>query len=62
MKEATIISIVGIICLTILQLYAWYCGHNGAVFAFTSAVIGLIIGKALDVKVSLGQYIKENPP
>ena len=30
-----------------LQLYAWYSGHNGAIFAFTSAVIGLVAGSVL---------------
>ena len=30
-----------------LQLTAWYWGHNGLVFAFTSAIIGLAAGSIL---------------
>jgi hypothetical protein len=34
-----------------MQVIAWYFGFNGAVFAFTSLVIGLIIGKVLDIAI-----------
>lgn len=30
-----------------LQLVAWYSGHNGLVFAFTSLAIGSTIGAVL---------------
>jgi len=33
-----------------MQLYAWFGGHNGTVFAFTSLLIGLTAGKILDFK------------
>lgn len=43
-QEKTIIACVALVCLTALQLYAWYSGHNGVVFASTSAIFGGIIG------------------
>ena len=43
-KGKTIIACVGLICLTALQLFSWYTGHNGVVFATTSAIFGGIIG------------------
>lgn len=33
-----------IVVMVGLQLTAWYWGHNGIVFAFTSAIVGLITG------------------
>jgi len=50
MNEKCIIGVVGIGCLTILQTIAWSTGHNGTVFALTSAGIGAIIGSYFDLK------------
>jgi hypothetical protein len=44
MEDKTAIGITGIAALTSLQFIAWYTGHNGTVFALTSAGIGTIIG------------------
>lgn len=43
-QDKTIIGIVGICAVVILQCMAWASGHNGQVFALTSAVIGGITG------------------
>jgi len=52
-KYKCIVSIAGLICVTALQLYAWFSGHNGSVFALTSAVIGGIIGFSLGIKIDI---------
>jgi len=31
-------------CMTGLQLVAWYCGHDGNVFAATTGISGAIVG------------------
>ena len=59
-KYKTIIAVTGLICLTGLQLYAWYTGHNGVVFATTSAIFGGIIGGYFNIKKSIGEYVNEN--
>jgi len=30
-----------------MQFYAWHSGHNGTIFAFTSLVIGAVVGSIL---------------
>jgi hypothetical protein len=35
-----------------LQGYAWFTGHNGAVFATTSAIIGGVAGAILGFKIA----------
>lgn len=43
----------GLIAIAIvgsLQCVAWLTHKNGQIFAFTSLVIGLVIGKILDIK------------
>lgn len=46
-----------------LQAAAWYCGINGAVFAFTSLIIGLtagtLLGFSIDVKKSIETYVEQ---
>jgi len=37
-------GVVAITSVAIMQVVAWACGHNGTVFALTSAVIGGITG------------------
>ena len=44
MQDKTIISLTAIIAVTLLQIVAWQCGHNGQVFALTSAIIGGVTG------------------
>jgi len=58
-SDKCIIGTVGIICLSILQLYAWYSGHNGTVFALVSAGIGAIIGGFFGNFVNIKKSIKE---
>jgi len=53
-KYKCIVSTVGLVCVTGLQLFAWQTGHNGTVFALTSTVIGGIIGFSLGIKLDLG--------
>ena len=57
-KYKCIVSSIGLICVTALQLFAWYTGHNGTVFALTSTVIGGIIGFALGIDIDV-KTIKE---
>lgn len=38
--------------VTAIQLYAWATGHNGQVFALTSAAMGGITGALLGFKFS----------
>jgi len=52
-KYQCIISVVGLICVTVLQATAWYLGYNGTVFALTSSVIGGIIGFSLGIKINI---------
>jgi len=59
-SDKCIIGSVGIICLSILQLYAWYSGHDGAVFALVSAGIGGIIGAFFNIKYSIKKYMEEH--
>jgi len=39
------------LCVTGLQLYSWYSGHDGVVFATNSAIMGGIIGGLLGFSV-----------
>jgi len=39
MEDKTIIALATITAVTALQIYAWATGHNGTVFALTSATI-----------------------
>jgi len=41
--------------LVLLQAYAWTSGHNGVVFATTSAIIGGVAGVLLGFKVALNK-------
>ena len=54
-----VFGILAIIIIAIMQLYAWYSGHNGAVFAFTSLCIGSITGASLGVAINLKRTVKE---
>ena len=47
MEDKTIVAIVAIVCVTALQVAAWVCGFNGQVFAFTSLIIGGVVGSIL---------------
>ena len=49
-SDKAAIGTVGILVLGILQCMAWYTGHNGAVFALTSAGIGGIIGSTFNLR------------
>lgn len=62
-SDRCIIGTTGIIVLGAMQGIAWYLGYDGQVFAFTSGVIGLIIGSFFNpkeaIKKSLETYKKE---
>jgi len=45
LKVKFAVYVIGIIAA--IQGGAWYFGHNGQVFAFTSLVIGLTVGSVL---------------
>jgi len=35
-----------------LQVVAWFCGHDGSVFALTSAIIGGVTGSVLGFEIA----------
>ena len=41
-----------------LQVVAWVMGFNGAVFAFTSLIIGSVAGTVLGFKLNVEKYMK----
>jgi len=43
-KDKLICGTIIIVCIAGLQMFAWYTGHDGIVFATTSAIIGGIVG------------------
>lgn len=51
MNEKTIFAMFSISIVASLQVIAWYCGFNGAIFAFTSLIIGGIVGSILGFSV-----------
>ena len=50
MNEKTVFAIYIISVVAVLQVVAWLMGFNGAVFAFTSLIIGLSAGVVLGFK------------
>jgi len=52
MNEKTLFAMFIIAIVASLQMSAWYMGFNGAVFAFTSLIIGLSAGTVLGFKFS----------
>jgi len=50
LTDKGIVGVTGIVVLGILQCFAWQTGHNGTVFALTSAGIGGIIGSYFDLR------------
>jgi len=52
MNDKTIFAMFVIAIVAILQGIAWLVGYNGAVFAFTSLIIGLASGAVLGFKFS----------
>jgi len=59
MNENLQFSLVVIVIVAILQIVAWVMGFNGQVFAFTSLVIGAIVGAALGFTINLRGAAKE---
>lgn len=59
-----VLGLTGIGAVTVLQCVAWLCGHNGAVFALTSSVIGGVIGFTYgterNIKQSIAEYVEEH--
>jgi len=54
-----VFGIIAIGIIALLQLYAWYCGFDGYVFAFTSVIIGAICGAILGFTINLNGSIKD---
>jgi len=52
MNDKTIFAIFAISCVTFLQVVAWTMGFNGAIFAFTSLIIGAIAGSILGFSIT----------
>ena len=50
MNDKAIFAIFVISVVAILQVVAWIMGVNGAIFAFTSLIIGLTAGAILGFK------------
>ena len=59
MEDKTIIGITALVCLTGLQLYGWYTGHDGIVFATTSAIFGAVVGSYFDIKDKIKKVVKK---
>ena len=57
MEDKTILGLFSLGCLTALQLFAWYSGHNGVVFATTSGIFGLIAGSLFNIKQSIKEFV-----
>jgi len=47
LDDKKIFAIFVISIISSLQVVAWYCGHNGTVFAFSSLIIGAVVGSIL---------------
>ena len=54
-SDKAIVGVTGILILGIMQCVAWSTGHNGTVFALTSAGIGGIIGAYFDLSKLLNK-------
>jgi len=50
-KTKLVCGTVIIACIAGLQMFAWYTGHDGIVFATTSAIIGGIVGALFGFKI-----------
>jgi len=59
MEDKTIIGITALVCLTGLQLYGWYTGHDGIVFATTSAIFGAVVGSYFDIKEKIKKVVNK---
>lgn len=53
MNEKIIFAMFVIGVVASLQVYAWHSSYNGAVFAFTSLIIGLVAGSILGFSLKL---------
>jgi len=58
-KYKAMIGVTACICVTSLQLYAWSSGHNGVVFATTSAILGGAGVLAFNIKQSIKEYVNK---
>lgn len=53
-----VFAIISVGIIAGLQFYAWYSGHNGYVFAFTSVIIGGIVGAILGIKININGFMR----
>lgn len=51
MEDKTVLSIIGLICMTILELYAMYMGINGTYLSMVIGSICLIVGVVAKEKI-----------
>jgi len=51
-SDKVMIVITGVVCLTIIELYALYCGVNSTLFGAVIATIGGIMGGALGFRLA----------
>ena len=55
-----IFALIVIVIVALMQIYAWYCGHDGAVFAFSSFIIGAVTGKMLNFTYKYKEVLKND--
>jgi hypothetical protein len=55
MKDKLIFGMYAIGIVAGLQVFAWYMGLNGRIFAFTSLCIGATVGALLGFKWSVNK-------
>lgn len=55
-----IFGMFSISIIAILQLYAWYMGHNGVIFAFSSVIIGGVVGALLGIKININEFMRRD--
>lgn len=59
MNEKLVFAMFVISVVSVLQGVAWYIGFNGTVFAFTSLIIGGVVGSIFGFSLSKSNPSKE---
>jgi hypothetical protein len=58
MQDRTILAIVAIICVTLIQIVAWYLGFNGQITTFVTSAITAILG--FFTGINLSESVRKN--